>query len=155
MAWKAKLMQGAYAVAWGVMLIWLYSLSVWGWWLTLNGHRTWLLTAMGLWLMAFLALEVTGAYRSAKLRDERARTLSAVMQWVATLTPGTTWYRGWDAVAAGTALLIGADAGWLVWQWNRAAGLVIGLTVAGWNVYHWLRPEKYDAGWLRRYEYDS
>lgn len=93
-------------------------------------------------LAGFLLLEGIGVRRQSSLGD----TLSEFMQVLGRRAPsGTPWWRSWRMLVVGLAALISLEAGYVAahpWGW-LPVGLIVTTTVLLWNVYHWLRPEKY------------
>ena len=105
-------------------------------------------------LVAFFPPELVGAHINRKRRDGLARTLSEVLQWVSSWTPGSKVLRGWDAVVTMIVVLIAIEvwlciANWgapvmLEWRPRRPVEATVGaLLVIGLLVPHLLNPAKY------------
>jgi hypothetical protein len=97
-------------------------------------------------LFVFLVLEVWSV-----LRTRRQDTLSEFMTWIADRSgPDVEWYRSWNALVVGLLGIITYQAayvasfGYAGEAWSRPImAVIVGAMVFFWNLYHWLRPDKY------------
>ena len=139
----------------GIHGIWMY---LWGAWITsILGWMFWgpqffghdvILLGLRIIFTWFFIQEICGAvveeYHMRRGHEEWATTLSQFMQRLHQSTrKGTPWWKSWNALGTGFAVLVSYAAGLAFWEVTPVLGVGAGLTIFLWNLYHWINPEKY------------
>lgn len=143
--------RGPFAWAWAVMAIALLAWMMWAPFAMPEHYRL----GLKVWCSTFVFIEGVGAWRNGihiKRGDpELIRTLSQLLQRIGEMkqSPYVRWWKGWPALVTGYVVVLSIAAGYAFWDVPPFAGpvsvvgLVIGLTVFCWNLYHQLRRYRY------------
>lgn len=137
--------RGPWMWAWGVMLLALQVITLYGWIL----DRRALLVLGTAWTLAFVVLEGWGWIVNVRRHGEPeiARMLSQVMQWFAARDKGHSFVAtvtGWDALVTGVCIQAGALVGYMAGQSiHPYLGWWMGAVVAIWLYGHWHNRRKH------------
>ena len=136
-------LRGFWMYAW---CLWITALMAWLLWGPVYGHDT---LTMGLRVLftVFWPMELIGSLVTRRTEgQELATTLSQVIQRVAQMghdSDYSAWYKGFDALVTGFTLLVSFAAGLAFWPVHPVVGILFGLTVFCYCLFHWLKRWRY------------